>query len=303
MVLPAFLKWQGAKNKQAANIVPLFDELARLLYVEPFGGSGAIFFNKEPEPFEVYNDLNSLFANLFRVIRSKEGARQLSELAEVFPMAREFWKELREICRAKLAGDDQRVAELIRAANLGEYSEDVVLAWGFFYCQNTGFGGNFFMSYGGGGKVTEDSKCFCANTYRNKCGFLKEFGKRFETVQIENVDAFECLEKYDAPETLFYIDPPYDVACSADYKTNWTLDRSRELVKRLKKLEGSVVLSCYDSDLYQELFQAGYERKQFAAKMTICSTKREERVETVYYRPSSYAKRKQEERRAKTLLF
>ena len=301
--LPAFIRWQGAKNRQAANIVPVIEDIPRLLYVEPFGGSGAVFFNKPAEDHEVYNDLNSLFANIFRVLRSAKKTQLLTELSAVFPMSREFWRELREICRAFLRGDDAACAELIEAANLSDYPRDVILAWAFFYCQNTGFGGNFFMSYGGGERITETCKSWVARGYRNKCRLLEAFSARFYNVQIENADAFAILEKYDAPETLFYLDPPYDVDRSADYKTGWTLEQSRRLVEVLKGLKGSAVLSCYDSPLYQDLFPAGYQRELFPAQMSICSSKREPRTETVYFRRSSWAEERATAIKAKTLLF
>lgn len=297
------MKWQGAKNKQAINIIPFIESIERLQYVEPFGGSGAIFFNKKPEKYEIYNDLNVLFSNLFRVLRSKNGARQLQELSEVFPMSREFWYELRNICRAKLCGDSELLTRLIKEANLDNYSPEVVLAWSFFYCQNTGFGGNFLSSYGGGGKITDLQSSFCAITYKNKCSFLQEFSNRFKNVQVENIDAFICLNKYEAPETLFYIDPPYDVDCSKDYKTGWTLEDSKRLITVLKTINSSVVLSCYDSNLYQELLEAGYERKQFDAIMSICQTKREARTETVYFKRSKWADQKEQEKNSKLFLF
>ena len=302
-VLPALLRWQGAKNKMVGNIIPIIEKIPRRLYVEPFGGSGAVFFHKEPENHEVYNDLNSLLANLFRVIRSTEKTRLLSDLSAVFPMSREFWNELRDICRAFLRGDDAACAELIEAANLADYPRDVVLAWAFFYCQNTGFGGGFLSRYGGGEKNTDTHKSWGGNTYRNKCLFFDAFSARFSRVNVENVDAFSIIERYDAPETLFYIDPPYDVECSADYETGWTLEDSRRLVETLKGIKGSAVLSCYDSTLYQELFSSGYKRNQFSASMSICRQKREPRTETVYFRRSSWAEGLAAAVKTKTFLF
>lgn len=301
--VPAFVKWQGSKNKQAKNIIPIIDSIERLQYVEPFGGAGAIFLNKKIEKYEIYNDLNFLFSNLFRVVRSRDGARQLQTLSNVFPMSREFWKELRGICIAEIQGDKIKRDEMIKKANLSDFSPEVVLAWSFFYCQNTGFGGNFFLSYGGGEKITESSSSFCAITYKNKCSFIQEFSQRFKNVQIENIDAFDCLKKYEAPETLFYIDPPYDVECSKDYKTNWDVKKSQQLVNKLKTIDASVVLSCYDSNIYQELFDFGYKRKQFDALMSVCKTKREKRIETVYFKKSNWAIKQEQNKNIKTFLF
>ncbi|WP_371811496.1 DNA adenine methylase [Sporosarcina sp. Te-1] len=40
-------------------------------YLEPFFGSGAVFFNKEPVKVEIINDIDGDVVNLFRVIRDK----------------------------------------------------------------------------------------------------------------------------------------------------------------------------------------------------------------------------------------
>ena len=49
------IRWLGSKVRMRKRILSILDEVPRELYVEPFGGAGAIFFGKEPER-SVYND-------------------------------------------------------------------------------------------------------------------------------------------------------------------------------------------------------------------------------------------------------
>ena len=63
------LKYPGAKWSASSWIL---DNLpVHEIYLEPFFGSGAIFFNKEPARLETVNDLDGNVVNLFKVIRER----------------------------------------------------------------------------------------------------------------------------------------------------------------------------------------------------------------------------------------
>ena len=60
------LKYPGAKNRIAGTIIGLFpDGYRNMTYVEPFFGSGAVFFRKAPSAVETVNDLSGDVYNLF----------------------------------------------------------------------------------------------------------------------------------------------------------------------------------------------------------------------------------------------
>ncbi len=63
------LKYPGAKNRLASWICSYIP--AHQVYLEPFFGSGAVFFNKEPAKIETINDLHGEVVNYFKVIRDK----------------------------------------------------------------------------------------------------------------------------------------------------------------------------------------------------------------------------------------
>lgn len=67
---------------------------------------------------------------------------------------------------------------------------------------------------------------------------LMDFSERFEGVRIENRDYIEVLEEYDAPDTLFYLDPPYvgKEGYYGEFTHEW-------LVEGVNELEGKFILS------------------------------------------------------------
>jgi len=273
------ISWFGGKTRQLKNLFPIFAQINRKCYVEPFGGAGCVLLNKPVEKYEVYNDINGLLCNLFRQLRDPKTEEVFLYLQSIFPMGREFFCEMRKICWAYFYKDFEKCARLIVDAKLDSYSMEMAVAFAFFYCHNTCFGGSFLRSYGGG--ATESS---LATTYKNRIDKLGKLKERLHAVQIESLDAIECIKKYDAPTTLFYVDPPYDGHSSDDYKTGWTTEKTRELLDTCIGSSGSCVISCYDSDEYTRLLDCGFEKRQFSSYKSLAQLKREGATETVYFR-------------------
>lgn len=81
----AILKYPGGKWRIAEWIISYFPE--HKVYCEPFFGSGAVFFNKNPAYIETINDLNGDIVNLFRVCR--DYPEELARLVTMTPFARD----------------------------------------------------------------------------------------------------------------------------------------------------------------------------------------------------------------------
>lgn len=65
----AVLKYPGAKNRLAPWIIQHIPR--HKVYCEPFLGSGAVFFNKEPAYNEILNDLDDDVYNFFKILRER----------------------------------------------------------------------------------------------------------------------------------------------------------------------------------------------------------------------------------------
>lgn len=277
--LNAPIHWLGSKGRQTKNLLSIFGEVERKCYCEPFGGSGAVFCAKDPEEYEVYNDLNGCLTNMFRQLRRPETVKLFREMAVNSPWCRGFWNDYKKLCLAFMKGDVEEQDKMIQEVGYTSHPRETVWAFAFFYCQNLGFGGKFLSAFGGGEKKNNVGK-----SWQNRLLGLDWYQDRFKNVLVEELDCFACIKKYDKETTLFYVDPPYDVDCSKDYETGWTRNHSEQLVETLCNIEGKAVVSCYANETYARLADAGYKRKDFEAAMSVCRTKREPRIETVYYR-------------------
>lgn len=102
------LKYPGSKWKLAEWIVSLMPP--HKSYLEPFFGSGAVFFNKPPSCIETINDLNGEIVNLFRVIR--ERTEELERAVALTPYSREEYEASWARCKAGKVTDPVELARL-----------------------------------------------------------------------------------------------------------------------------------------------------------------------------------------------
>lgn len=159
-------------------------------YVEVFGGSGAVLYNKPPSRIEVYNDLNDDLTQFFKVLRDRED--DLVEWLQAVPYSRSQYEEWKEAFFA------------------GERPEDPVERAGrFFAVRYMQFGGDISSKTG----FKTRAKRSPARTFDHARDRIPELAARFNQVQIENKDYTDIFEIYDTLDddidVLFYADPPY----------------------------------------------------------------------------------------------
>jgi Site-specific DNA methylase len=62
----------GSKARWAKKLAALLPEHS--IYVEVFGGTGAVLLSKQPSPVEVFNDIDGEVVNFFQVLRTQPAA-------------------------------------------------------------------------------------------------------------------------------------------------------------------------------------------------------------------------------------
>ena len=117
--------------------------------------------------------------------------------------------------------------------------------------RNNGFSGRAVVN-----KVSRDT-----NPY-TKLDLLPEYRKRLKGVRLLSKDYKEILQKYDSPDTFFYLDPPYENSKGL-YK-EFSMD-FEELERNLRNLKGYWMLSINDSPYIRKVFK-GYKMKKIHLK-------------------------------------
>lgn len=233
--------YYGAKGRLAGQIVDLMPR--HRVYVEPFAGSAAVLFAKTAAPVEVVNDLDRNVTTFFRVLRDTPNG--LIRALRLTPYARD------EFAAADLAEDG--ISDLERARR--------------FFIRTTqghnaaGSGGRAGWSNGIRARHTD------ATATRNLVERLEQVAERLRTVVVDNRNAADVIASHDAPDTVFYLDPPYlsgTRQCDRDYAHEaGGHDFHRSLAAVLHGVQGTVLLSGYPSALYDDLY-AGWDRIEVA---------------------------------------
>jgi DNA adenine methylase len=229
-VRPA-LRYYGGKWRTAPWILSHFPP--HKCYVEPFGGAASVLIQKERSQIEVYNDLNSDVVSYFRVLREQSEA--LTRAVHLTPYAREEYD---------IATSDEEVADPVERAR-----RFCVRSWQSQFFK--------LRSKSGWRVINNDSRSQSPAADWANMTHLNAIADRFRKVQIEHGPAIDVIKRYDTPETLFYVDPPYVLDTRVDrsvYVHEMTDDDHAALAKVLHAVKGSVVLSGYRSDLYESLY-------------------------------------------------
>lgn len=248
------LRYHGGKFRMASWIVSHFPP--HHVYVEPFGGAASVLMKKPRSPGEIYNDLDSEIVNVFRVLRDPRSAQELQRLLRLTPFAREEFIEAYE----DTAFDSiERARRTVIKAFMG-FGSDAIHRSGprGMRCAVSTNPGR--LSSTGYRAMSRQNGATPAKDFATWPDAIDGFTKRLHGVAIENRPALEIIERFDRPETLLYLDPPYvrSTRQSADrngYAHEMRDDDHRALAERLRAAKAMVIISGYPSPLYDdELF-------------------------------------------------
>ena len=224
------LKYPGAKWNIAEWIISFFPE--HRTYLEPFFGSGAVFFNKPPSRVETINDINGDVVNLFKVIREQPEA--LAKMMEFTPWARsEYYSALEK------SMDPLERARRLLVRSWQAFASDASKKTGWRHEKQGKQGRNAV-------KIWEDLSPRITAT-----------AKRLKYAQIEQKDAVSLIESYNFESVLIYADPPYltETRTNTLYSNEMTDEQHRQLLIALNDHPGPALISGYDCDLYNGLLQ------------------------------------------------
>ncbi len=159
-------------SKRLAAMLP-----AHKTYVEPFAGSAAVLFAKEPAPVEVINDADPEIAEAYKLLKKLTPA------------------DLARLKKLPWVGDEKTFKGLLDA----KPNSDVERLHRFLYLTHFSYGKMRGRSFSPSVVGVE------AKTIKR----IEEFAPRLKKVKVYGGDYEKVVRKYDSKDTAFFLDPPY----------------------------------------------------------------------------------------------
>lgn len=234
------IRYKGSKWRLSEWVTSYFPE--HVSYVEPFCGGASIFFRKSPSAIETLNDLNKNVVTFFDVLRARP--EELIQAIQLTPFSREEWKN----------------------AHGPTPDSQLEIARRFYIRSRMSFDSGEGKYRSGWRYMKNNARCKSLTSEWNDVSMLWSAARRLKDAQIECDDALRVIERFDSPETLFYVDPPYLFDTRYRHVEYYAFEMSDNehitLANLLNKVEGMVILSGYDHPLYHGLYKDwGFEQK------------------------------------------
>jgi DNA adenine methylase len=196
--------------KQIDSIIPVHK-----IFVEPFVGSGAVYFNR-PLIAEkaVINDLDKDLITGYRLLKKGVKGKPLPKTLE----------EKRAYYAKPANTDTDKLLHLILK-----------------FC-------NTFSNVGKGDLFNNPS-------HEKKIADFPVYTEYLKDTTILNEDYKKVIKKYDSKDTFFFLDPPYEDSKKKNlYETNANLNYE-ELLDAVKGIKGMFLLTLNDSKYIRDLFK------------------------------------------------
>lgn len=227
--MKAIMKYPGSKWSIADWVISFFPE--HHSYLEAFFGSGAVLFNKPRSHIETVNDLDGNVVNLFEWI--KRDPEKLAHEIYWTPYARQVYDDV----FAAVPKDS-----LQKAVN-------------FYIRLNMGHGHRTNGEKSGWkNDIQGRERAYAATDWVNLPEKVMQAAERLRGVQIENRPAVELIQRFNFPNVLIYLDPPYVLSTRHGKQYRFEMDDKdhNDLMDVCLAHKGPVILSGYDNALYND---------------------------------------------------
>ena len=246
------LKYPGSKWNLARELVKLIPE--HHTYCEPYAGSMALLFTKEPSCIEVVNDLDSDVVNLFRCIQ--QDSERLARLVMTTPYSREVY--------------DSQFSGSGCASRYQQAAGFLVKCWQGHGFRTTG------SKVGWKNDVQGRERAYALWNWYRLPDWIIEVAERLRMVQIEHRPALEVIQRFNFPSAFLYLDPPYllRTRTARQYAHEMTDADHEELLRIITKSKSQIMISGYASELYEDYLQ-GWTRMEFRGTAEHAGVRRE----------------------------
>lgn len=226
MTKKSFLAYMGGKSLLANKIIPKIPD--HKCYVEVFAGAAWLLFKKEESEIEIINDINTNLVTLYRVI--KHHLEEFIRYLKWILVAREEFERFKQ-------ENPETLTDIQRAVR-------------FYYLLKSEYAARI------------DNPSFSiAVSSKPRFNLLRieeelsAVHLRLSRVYIENRPYQTIFERFDRPDTLFYVDPPY-FNCE-DYYGKGIFSQTDFSILRniLNKIGGKFIMSINDTREIRDLFK------------------------------------------------
>lgn len=214
-----------------------------------------MLFTKQRSSIETVNDLDNEVINFFEWV--KTDPEKLGAAIYWTPYAREVYEKA-------WAAQHTETDSFKRAVN---FCAQMMMGHGF---RTTG------EKVGWKNDVQGREAAYAAKYWCKMPQVIIEAAERLRGVQIENRPALDLIQRFNYPNVLIYADPPYLLSTRHGKQYRFEMDDAEhaELLEALKAHRGPVLISGYDSILYNKALE-GWTRKEITV-MAQTATKRKE---------------------------
>lgn len=220
------MRYPGAKWSRAQWIVSKLPQFRT--YVEPFFGSGAVFFSLPgPPEYAVLNDKSKRVVNLFEILRTR-GPELISQI-ELTPWAR----------------DEYDASDTLTGDPLEDARRFLVRCW-------QAHGTRLNSKTGWRNRGSADGG-LTYSLWQQLPERIAAVVDKLKYAEIENREALDVIARFqDQEDCLLYVDPPYVLSTrsGALYEHEMKDAEHIQLLEALDKHIGPVVLSGYAHPLY-----------------------------------------------------
>lgn len=235
------LKYPGSKWNLAPFIVSLIPD--HHTYLEPFFGSGAVFFTKKPSLIETVNDIDENVYLLYKLIR--DNTEELNSRIAMTPYSR---KDYENCYIEKPESDMDKVMNFL------------IGCW-----QGRGYRANGYRT-GWRNDVIGREQMYAARDWYGLPDKIVSIVDRLKQCQIENRDAIELIKRHNAKGVFIYVDPPYLLSTRRHEQYSHEMKEADhvKLIEVLLNHKGKVMLSGYEHELYDQML-VGWKKVKLEA--------------------------------------
>lgn len=212
----------GAKFRSLKHILPKLPYTDK--WVDHFGGTGVVSWNRAPCMLMVYNDRYSAIGNFYRCLQNKEMKSKLLHRLkyETPPHSREEF--------------------LYSRATWVTETDPIERAAKWYYMMRVSV-------IGKGHSFARATNCRPPMYLPNSLKLFEPIHQILQHFQIENLDVRVCARDYDSIDCVHYFDPPYIGTDPGIFEHKWTINDQKELLSLIGTLQGFVAFSHYPSGL------------------------------------------------------